>query len=302
MVRVWTGEDWQVYCMQLLHRRYAAQNAHALQLVPDRDRGDLGMEAFSHDGCVYQCYAAEEPLETTSRFEKQRDKLTRDLGKFRTYQTHIAAMLGTVIIKQYVLMVPIHDSRLLINHAQAKTKDVVKWELPFISPRFRITIETDAAYENERRQLHAIPEPLLGNPEIGESAKQQWAAENSDLRDTAQRKISKIVSSSRQVDAIVESLVRKYLQGENQLERLRQIQPDAHRHLLAQKADQEDLLALEYDTHGDPSHAMLSNIARDFATKVVNELPILPESTAQTLSWSAVADWLMRCPLDFEAA
>ena len=66
MSAVWHGRDWEEYCISLLQKRYSAKNTHALQLVPARHQGDLGLEAFSHDGFGYQCYAAEEPLSGSS--------------------------------------------------------------------------------------------------------------------------------------------------------------------------------------------------------------------------------------------
>jgi hypothetical protein len=69
---------------------------HVVELVevPDDDRGDAGLEAFSMSGCAYQCYAPEgEPLTMTQRYNKQRDKMTADVGKFIANTAKIQAWL-----------------------------------------------------------------------------------------------------------------------------------------------------------------------------------------------------------------
>ena len=89
--RIWEGREWQDYCLMLLHKRYAD---HSLQEVPDRHLGDLGIEAFSLDGCAFQCYAALEPLSTQNLYEAQRDKLTGDLNKLEKNKVELKKILG----------------------------------------------------------------------------------------------------------------------------------------------------------------------------------------------------------------
>jgi hypothetical protein len=144
--------------MLLLQKRYTAHNPHALQLVPDRTHGDLGLEAFSHDGSAYQCYAAEEP--TGACYEKQRDKLTRDLGKLQSNSAQLKVMLGTVKFRTYVFMVHRSDDRLLIDHASTKTAEVLGWALDFIDPSFSIVVETLDSHIAEQKLIHALPAQL----------------------------------------------------------------------------------------------------------------------------------------------
>ncbi|UCR89932.1 hypothetical protein [Mycetocola spongiae] len=299
MTGEWNGREWQDYCVLLLQKRYAMLNAHSLQLVPDRHQGDLGIEAFAHDGIAYQCYAAEEPLSVNERYEKQRGKLTADLGKLLSNQALLATMLGSISIHRYVFIVHRHDSRKLIAHAATKAAEVRGWGLSFISDEFSIVVETADDYAVERTAIHAIPAPLIQTPVIAGGVKDEWSAQNQDLRSTARRKLSKVTSSSSKRERVLESLTSQYLQGENTLDRLRAVVPEVHRGILSTKAHREDLLVLEYLTGQDTSQAKLAEIAKDFSVLLREDYPVLTEQIATTLAWSAVADWLMRCPLDF---
>ena len=123
-LREWEGRDWQEYCMKLLRARYSD---HTLQEIPDAHSGDLGLEAFTHDGVVFQCYAVQEPLTTKLRYERQRDKLTEDLNKLKRNKDALVDLFGSVKIQRYVLMVPRTNSRSLVAHAQTKAAEVRGW-------------------------------------------------------------------------------------------------------------------------------------------------------------------------------
>lgn len=302
VARSWQGRDWEEYCMLLLQKRFSVTNPHNLQLVPDRHKGDLGIEAFSLDGAAYQCYAAEEPLTVDGCYKKQSKKLTTDLGKLSTYKKEMGEMLGAVSLQRYVFLVHRHDSRLLIKHATHKAAEVVDWGLPFIDPSFRIVIETDNDYAVEREAIHALPAPLLEAEDVSDGDRESWAAGNEDLRQTAYSKLKKIQTSSGTIDVVVETLTKQYLKGENALERLRAISPEAHSGIIASRAQREELLALEYPPGFKDTQGKMGEISKEFAKSLLQDFPILNDSMATMLAWSAVADWLMRCPLDFEDA
>src|SRR5262245_25188814 len=98
-----TGDEWQDLCLRVLHEHHGAGE---LIEVPDDDRGDGGLEAFSLDGCAYQCYAPEnEPLSAKLRYEKQRDKMTKDVGKFIGNAAKIEALVPEgVKIRRWILL------------------------------------------------------------------------------------------------------------------------------------------------------------------------------------------------------
>lgn len=262
MSAVWHGRDWEEYCISLLQKRYSAKNTHALQLVPARHQGDLGLEAFSHDGFGYQCYAAEEPLSTAELYEKQRDKLTTDLAKLRDRSAEVSALLGPVVIQKYVFLVHRHDSRHLISHGHAKAKDVLSWKLPFIHDSFSIVIETDDDYAIERKEIHAIPAPLIQRVELSAEEQKQWELSNETLRQTALRKLARITASVETRNVVLQALTNQYLRGENTLDRLRTIAPEVHRGILSARAHKESLLVLEHPPNKNNSQETLATIAQ----------------------------------------
>jgi hypothetical protein len=99
-----SGEEWQELCIRVLHEHHPGPE---LVEVPDDDRGDAGLEVFSLSGNAYQCYAPEgEPLTASQRYNKQRDKMTADVGKFIDNATKIQALLpARLCISRWVMLV-----------------------------------------------------------------------------------------------------------------------------------------------------------------------------------------------------
>ncbi|WP_142401144.1 hypothetical protein [Mycobacterium marinum] len=298
---VWNGRDWQDYCLRLLRVRYAN---HQLQEVPDRDRGDLGLEAFTHDGVAFQCYAAEEPLDVKELYEKQRDKLTKDLNKLNRpdKRADLIALFNDVRIHTYVLMVPRHASKELVKHAQAKAQEVRGWKLPFIADNFNITIETDENYECERDQIWSIPPQLIDDRPIEGSEIEKWREQNEPLLVDAERKLGALGLAGKGLSVVQHTLLTQYLQGENMLTSLRRSFPDGWQAVARVKSTKEDLLALEYPPGEAESLADVKAIAEELATEICRAAPTVDQLSARVLAWSAVADWIFRCPLDFVEA
>ncbi|HIJ55017.1 MAG TPA: hypothetical protein HPQ03_02720 [Deltaproteobacteria bacterium] len=68
------GDAWEKYCQKLLKLKY-----NDYQEVPARYAGDLGVEGFTHTGIAFQCYCQDgEPI-SDELYEKQRDKVTKDI-------------------------------------------------------------------------------------------------------------------------------------------------------------------------------------------------------------------------------
>jgi hypothetical protein len=67
------GVGWQRYC----HCLFTARHGERYQPVPDRVRGDWGIEGFTASGILYQCFAPEEPITREERHDKIRKKDNR---------------------------------------------------------------------------------------------------------------------------------------------------------------------------------------------------------------------------------
>jgi len=98
----WSGEDWQNYCRRLLGLRYGV----GYQSVPDRDRGDFGIDGFTSNGELFQYYAAQDPRNHNDLYTKQRNKITADLRTLESNLARVIQLTAPADIRCWVLLVP----------------------------------------------------------------------------------------------------------------------------------------------------------------------------------------------------
>jgi hypothetical protein len=294
-VRNWLGEDWEAWCMLLIRRRYGAEQ---VQVVPAKHKGDLGIEAFTYDGCAFQCYAAQEPIPVSERYEKQRDKLTRDLAKLENKQAEFLKLLGTVRIKRYMLMVPFFDSHELVQHASTKSDEYRKKNLGTLDSDFQVVVVDEAAYADEAEALRLRPEILVDVPDHTEADVQIWKQANELAVETADRKLQHLIAADPQRLSVLESLIMQYIKGENALGSLRQKYPENWELTRRYRSHKESLLVLQYPT-GSLNITSLAQIAKEIDDELKAAVPAADSILRTTLAWASIADWIMRCPLDF---
>lgn len=300
--RFWNGDDWEEYCLQLLYCRHGATE---VERVPSDHKGDLGIEAFSRDGCAYQCYAPEEPLATSERYEKQRDKLTVDLGKLNANAAELAAMLGAVRIRRYVFMVPLFDHRQLLSHASRKAEELRRLTLPMLTSDFEIQVVTDEAFPLERAELaaRAVQTIRLNAPAaIDEATIGAWATQNDPLVRTLDKKLSHItrLKDANKRSNYARLLLENFIEGEDYLQQLRQSFPTTWSKFRRAKASYERFLKSSSPvTTAAPADHLASTLSR-FEQEVTLQAPEVDSVDARQLSLASVADWLLRCPLSFD--
>ncbi|MCO1658127.1 hypothetical protein [Pseudonocardia humida] len=292
----WLGEDWEEWCLLLMRRKYGADE---IQRVPARHRGDLGIEAFTFSGHAFQCYATQGFPSVKERYEKQRDKLTVDLGKLISKKDELCKLLGSVKIKRYMFLVPVFESSQIVQHAATKTEECREHKLPHLHDDFRVVVVTDDDYADERRQILEQPRDLVVVAEPDESDIASWIGEHEALVEVANHKLSAIISNPIRRKEYLQSLITQHVFGNNTLSALRPRYPDQWESATRNIYRKERLLVLEHSIDGRPTSQNVTSIAKDLQRELEQNVPTLGEPFCRAIAWSAVADWLMRCPLEF---
>lgn len=296
----WDGDAWERHCLNLLRMRYRAPGQ--LEIVPAADRGDLGIEGFSHDGCAYQCYAPMGPLPIRDRYEKQRDKLTADVGKLETNQTELVAILDGVVIRTYAFMTPIHDSRRLNHHAKIKASETRAKCLPHCAPDFTIVVQTEDDYAVERQELLnlGLHKLHLGPLDVPEAAVHSYVASNPDLIATIDRKLSRLPGlGPADRTKLRTRLLREKLMADNKLAEIRGHHAAGWERVQELRAAKEGVLEMEcLLSTGDPRD-LLHHTATAYRDTLRESLVFLSDPDASDIAWGTTADWLAECPLDF---
>lgn len=294
--RIWDAGEWQEHCLNLLRVRYG----HELQEIPSGRKRDYGIEAFSRDGAIYQCYSPLEPLSAKARYAAQRVKLTEDLGKLRKNSDKLQQLFGAFKIERYVFMVPRFDGADLAAHASRKASEVRDWNLPFISEDFEVGVVTDASYPEERARLIArgAASADIEIPSIEHDRVAAWAAANEVWIENLVRKIGHLNDDREKQAEMEDQLLSHYLASEDMRGSLRETSPEVWERLEAGRNGRMQLLATEqtFDT-GEPARRFVD--VRDREEQRYKELPGIDETAAAYLAWGTAAEWLLECALDF---
>jgi hypothetical protein len=297
--RTWSGEEWEDYVLILLRLHYALGE---LVEIPDRDRGDAGLEAFAHDGCAYQCYAPEEPIGADERYVKQRDKMTRDLGKF-VNGLKIAPLLGRTVVRRWILVVPQIDSRRIVEHARTKSAEVRGEGLSYVHPDFEALALTDESFERERAEVVrlGLAEISLDTDEPSTDRLLEFADAGGALVVTLDGKLAKIPAlAERDARANYKNeLLAAYLRGTDALDRLHTDFPDLARPIDRVIADGRRELVLRHRVTDAPAGSTFVQIVDGLSDGVAHYVRGLRQGDVADIAYSAAAQWLMECPLDF---
>jgi len=293
------GEDWQRWANKVLTCHYGPTE---YQTVPDNDKGDAGIEGFTvKDGHVYQAYGCEEPLSTKQRYEAQRDKMSQDIKKFIDNQTVLKKIFGSVKISRWILFVPYFDSKEIVSLASKKTLEVLAEKLPYVSDGFRVMVCQEEDFALARDQLLNADLGSL-QVEVDESTIEQvalWKTSNHSLSaklDAKLRKLPTIRNDQHRRD-FHQQVLKWYLDGQSIHEALRKY-PEVYEKVLKAKNHRENFLAMTLIS-GEPPQNILNATLSNLIEAFKSEIKMLGSFDAESLAHEAVADWLLRCPLDF---
>ena len=295
-----SGEEWQKWADSLLQRYYGPGE---YQRVPDNQKGDAGIEGFTiATGHAYQAYGPEEPLSTDERYKKLRQKTSDDIKKFIENKDKLAPLFGEVKIKRWILFVPYFDSKDIIDHASKKTKEVIAANLPYVdNANFRVVIEQEEAFAVERDQLINVGnDKLLIIPgAVSPEAIADWVGTYDVLVTRLTKKLERLPSCQNedQLRKLRDNFIKHFLEGQNVLEDLRQY-PEIYESIRRAKSERERYLATEnmFSVASPPERL---KEALDQFRLTLSEIRGVSTHTIDAVIYEAIADWLIRCPLDF---
>lgn len=297
------GDSWEAL-MQICFRIKYEQELY--QSVP-ASSGDCGIEGFTKTGKVFQCYCPDNNVTSKALYEKQRDKITTDLKKLDLYKKKLAKFLDGVTIKQWILVTPENRMNDLILHCNTKRQEILKLNLPFIDPTFQVLIhdidnfarEIPIALNSENNKLLIDKEKLDGKTIV------KWKDEEIDLVENALRKHSKRFPKDtsgvdKKINTLTDATIESFLDLNTILMRWRSAHPDDYeKYLMLISQIEKDVqeMCMFPSSDNNELYKQLRTLVRE---RLNSNFGYLNDITIESLTNGAVADWLLRCPLDFE--
>jgi hypothetical protein len=285
------GGEWQNLCLLALR----VHEAGDLVTVPDQDRGDGGIECYSLRGRAYQTYSPQGVLAVSQRYERHRDKMTTDIGKFISNIALLKRLLGDTKISRWVLLVPLSDSKDLIAHAAAQTRRLRDAALPYATDDITVLVHTlDDDYAAALRRVLSDQLERLSIPDVVDP---NYSIVDTELVARLRGKLTVLprYADAEELDRFVTYLLTTNVQGQAHRDYVRDHFPELDKRL----ADEFEALQnrVEYELTAGTDTDLLALVM-----SLANEVAVLLNASAtksQQVAAGQVADWLMLCPLSF---
>ena len=294
--RDWDGAEWERFARRLVQMRHGGQN---VQTVPDKVRGDAGIEYLTTDGCCYQCYAPTQSTDTAKASSAMKAKASRDLKKLRKNRQTIEALLGGRKMTRWILFCPFLDDKSVISHVHAKTEDFSIHELDFVSKDFHALVQSQADFENELTTLRSRSQgiPIEMQMPSSEQTSALFGQVGVQIDVKLKRGFPNMHVDIR--NRRVTEYIRAHLLCEDTLEQLNHEFPalwEAYRRTLGS----EELRLQSVGSGSGETSVQLAREMERLESQLSEALPSLDSATITSLATGTLATWLIDCPLDFE--
>lgn len=298
------GASWEALCQQIFKRKYENHDYQPFPASP----GDYGLEgATLATGWGFQCYCPSKHYARKELFEKQRDKITGDLGKLKLYQTQIQQLLGETKLNRWIFVTPEFDRHALIAHARTKESEVRRWGLPFISADFRVLIYDGDQYLVEINEIRSASGHCLVfddcAPTLAELTGEPEEYEGNVLRKSEKRLAHKRGSENfaERVQRMHQRTLEEFLEADGLFRRIESASPAVFSRLIRLINEFENLVVSTSDSWEDSPEALTMKVRESLEQRIIDDLsPEFDSTNASAVARHMVARWLAICELDYD--
>lgn len=302
------GNLWEDLCQKCFKYKYVD---NGYQRIPADDGGDMGIEGFTRDGLVFQCYCPNKDYPPKDLYEFQRDKITEDLKKLiKNKNKLIKSYLHTTKIRVWYFVTPYYNSKELVEHCISKALEYRQKNLEHLAPDFDIRILESSDFSIEINHLLRVEKNLKLNFQVNyQKNNKNWNQCTSTHVKNLIRKITAIVPNSdtepgkNRVDRIVQIYMDYYLKGFKLLNLLQSQYLDLYEKLIRLRSTYESGVEVKCNLSmlGTESNTLLfTNITDEFGSVLKSEFnDLFQTEMIEGLKNQILSSWLLECPMDF---
>ena len=291
------GPKWEKFCERMIRHHYTQPYFTS---VPANDRGDCGLEFFTQDGSIFQCYFPNPQYSMPEYRTHVQNKIRIDIMKLKTHEDEIKKFLGDIIIKQWVLLIPENKTKDLISYCNKYKKKILEAGVSYLHPTdFNIKIETADSYPSSKSYALKFGDELVKLPlkSIDENNLNNF--KDSIFEENISRK-SNIISDKP--IPFANNMTKKYLKINNYLEDLRSTYPD-----LYQKIEECSRILLDkmkdlIEIDGMDPDINFIKAVKNQNEKEINEIfgSIISHFNRSELPYGYIAKLIAECNMDFD--
>lgn len=290
----YSGKAWESLCDALLARK------HGIDYQPMGDKGgDLGLDGlYARGGTIYQAYG-QEP-ENKDPVSGVRNKINGDLKKLKIHKVEIVDTLGETKIRSWVLLLnkQIPHNR-LHRYAKKQEGEVKTWDLPFIASDFQVFIQPPSFLETEWFEYKKRRDDRVEVPISKPQAPEIELLKHNDSFKKVFAKFLAICDRPETAERLAYIELKNFIENSILLDEIRKHEPEFYSEIEEIRSDIE--VDAESGSLAIGSYENYSGIKASLEQRLNSVVGgRLGERTLSGVRKYTVADWLVRCPLNFK--
>lgn len=301
---VFDGNSWEETCQLIFKNKYRECGYQEMPASP----GDFGIEGFvKNRGIAIQCYCPDDNYTQKELYEKQRNKITKDVKKLKENEAEIKARIGDCKISTWIFLTPIINNNDLLQHAADKEKEVRQWGLGILCPDVQILVQDAGFYAAEIRELS-----IANGDKISFIPPDSLALKpvNSDCQDKFEenifrKNVFRCVSGNGELNSTMHVRLNQmtadnWLKFEKYLRKIELEAPEIHFRLAAcisqYEAEIEELCLLWQGN----ANELVDDIKKAVSNRIKEAIPELNDTDRHAIAFNVVSRWIALCPIEFE--
>lgn len=304
------GNAWEKLCDSCYRSRY---QENGYQELPAAVGGDGGIEGYTMNGIVYQCYCPEREYSDDELYNHMRDKMTRDIKKMlKPEYATVLKGLGINNICEWHFVIPEYKDKRIIEHKETKRREVLEYkkshpdQCDFINDEFKIIVKVAEDFKIEIARLIRTNMDVKLDLTVIHNKKTDWSKCDSEKVLNVKRKVRAVMNNIDEEDEdlkeVVDVYMESYVIGMELMEKLRISQNDIYEQILnmEQAYKKEVSIKTRMNTDSSLNSQLFNEVIDNFQKTLEQELDYLNKTSIMELKMDLVSSWLTDCSMQFK--
>lgn len=299
-----SGTTWEEFCQICFKRKYETEGYQEMPAW----QGDLGIEGFTRTGILFQCYCPDEEYSPDDLYIKQRNKITTDLKKLVTNESELKGYLKSIKVKQWIFVTPGYKKKDIVKHCQDKADEYKKLNLSILDAKFDVLIydidffatEIPLILDYRKQKIEINPLTQKTETEIADWKSQEISLVENAIRKHGQRIVSESTERDKKINTLTQYSIKHFLNGNITIKIMQEKFPKDYEKFVRIVSLFEMKVQEMCITHTGDNNVLYKRIEEDLKSKLKEGFNYIDQITIDRLTEQVLADWILRCPINFE--
>lgn len=298
------GTTWEEFCQICFKKKYESDGYQEMPAW----QGDLGIEGFTRTGVLFQCYCPDEEYAPDDLYEKQRDKITKDLKKLVTNEPELKGYLKSIKVKQWIFVTPGYKKKDIVKHCQDKAEEYRNLKLSILDDDFDVLIydidffatEIPLVLDYKKQKIEINPLTKKSDKEIADWKNKEILLVENAVRKHGQRILESANNRDYKINTLTQHSIEHFLNGNITIKIMREKFPQDYEKFVRVVSLFEKKVTEMCIINTSDNNTLYKQIESELKGKLKEAFNYIDQITIDKLTEQVLADWILRCPINFE--